>query len=170
MPDVVVGGIDVWVATATSNNGVGFLEGVNHLDGAQALAYVRQRYDLPNGDLDRAERQQNALRALLSKAGDSMSDSVGLYGLVDATSKTVSVDDTLSNDGLRSLALDNRNLRASGVTFTSAPVSGLGREGAASVVYLDDSAGADLWAAVRGGKAAEYVAAHPNEALGAMPS
>ncbi|MCW0212430.1 MAG: LCP family protein [Pseudonocardia sp.] len=165
-----VGGIDVRVAAATSNFGVDFHEGLNHLDGAQALAYVRQRYGLPNGDLDRAKRQQNALRALLGKVSSSSSDLVGLYDLVDATSRTVSVDDTLTNGGLRTLALDNRNLRASGVTFTSAPVAGLGREGPQSVVYLDDAAGAELWSAVRGGTVAQYVSTHPNEALGATPS
>jgi LCP family protein required for cell wall assembly len=165
-----VGGIDVRVATATSNAGVDFHQGLNHLNGAQALAYVRQRYDLPGGDLDRAKRQQNALRALLSKAGNSMSDPVGLYDLVDSTSKTVSVDDTLSNGGLRDLALKWRGLRASGVTFTSAPVAGLGREGAQSVVYLDAGAGAQLWKAVQEGTVAAYVAAHPNEALLGTPN
>ncbi len=63
-----VGGIDVRVAQTTSNNGVVFHQGLNHLDGAAALSYVRQRYDLPRGDLDRAQRQQNALKALLGKA------------------------------------------------------------------------------------------------------
>ncbi|WP_433503763.1 LCP family protein [Pseudonocardia halophobica] len=107
-----VGGIDVRVAAATSNAGVDFHEGLNHLDGAQALAYVRQRYDLPGGDLDRAKRQQNALKALLTKAGDDLSDPVGLYDLVDATSRTVSVDDTLTNGGLRDLALEMKGAAA----------------------------------------------------------
>ncbi|WP_156067592.1 LCP family protein [Pseudonocardia halophobica] len=164
-----VGGIDVRVAAATSNAGVDFHEGLNHLDGAQALAYVRQRYDLPGGDLDRAKRQQNALKALLTKAGDDLSHPVGVYNLVDATSRTVSVDDTLTNGGLRDLALEMKGLRPGGVTFTSAPVAGLGREGAQSVVYLDEQAGPRLWAAFRDGTMAQYVAAHPAEALSGAP-
>jgi len=165
-----VGGIDVRVAAATSNAGVDFHEGLNHLDGAQALAYVRQRYELPGGDLDRAKRQQNALRALLTKAGETASDPVGLYDLVDATSRTVSVDDTLSNGGLRDLALQMRELRPAGVVFTSAPVAGLGFEGPQSVVYLDDAAGADLWTAFREGTMTRYVEAHPDEALAGTPN
>ena len=131
-----VGGIDVAIAEATRNQGVDFRQGVNHLHGAQALAYVQQRYGLPNGDLDRAHRQQNALRALLAKAASSgtLSDPIALYDLLDATSRSVGVDDTLSNGGLRSLALDLRGLRPSAVTFLNAPVAGLGREGAQSVV------------------------------------
>jgi LCP family protein required for cell wall assembly len=165
-----VGGIDVRVAAATSNMGVDFHEGLNHLDGAQALAYVRQRYDLPAGDLDRAKRQQNAIKALLTKASGTLSDPVGLYDLVDSTSRTVSVDDTLSNGGLRDLALQWRGLRPAGVTFTNAPVGGLGREGAQSVVYLDDSAAGQYWQAVRDGTMSAYVAAHPKEALPATPN
>jgi hypothetical protein len=63
-----------------------------------------------------------------------------------------------------------RGLRASGVTFTSAPVAGVGREGAQSVVYLDNEAAAHMWAAMREGKMAQYVAAHPTEALAAAPN
>jgi LCP family protein required for cell wall assembly len=62
-----VGGIDLRVAQTTSDRGVTFVEGPNHLDGADALVYVRQRHGLPHGDLDRAHRDQNALKALVSK-------------------------------------------------------------------------------------------------------
>jgi hypothetical protein len=61
------------------------------------------------------------------------------------TSKTVSVDDTLTNGGLGDLAPQMGDLRPGGVAFTSAPVAGLGREGPQSVVYLDDEVGAQLW-------------------------
>lgn len=164
-----VGGIDVGVSAATSDAGVEFRQGVNHLDGAAALTYVRQRYGLPEGDLSRAQRQQNALRALLSKAasGGMMADPAGLYSLLDATSRTVGVDDSLSNGGLRSLAFEMRGLRPSNVTFLSAPFRGLGQEGAQSVVYLDEARSAELWEALRDGRAATYAELHPEDALGA---
>jgi LCP family protein required for cell wall assembly len=167
-----VGGIDVQVAEATSNIGVEFRAGLNHLDGAQALAYVRQRYDLPGGDLDRARRQQNALRALLSQAASSgsLSDPIGLVRLVDATSRSVSVDDTLSNGGLRDIAFGAAGLRRSGVTFLSAPVAGLGREGEQSVVYLDDARAGELWTALQSGDTTAYADAHPDDLLGDTPS
>ena len=110
------------------------------------------------------------MKALLTKAGDDLSDPVGLYDLVDATSRTVSVDDTLTNGGLRDLALEMKGLRPGGVTFTSAPVAGLGREGPQSVVYLDEQAGAQLWSAFREGTMVQYVAAHPAEALSGTPN
>ncbi|GAA1848775.1 LCP family protein [Pseudonocardia alni subsp. carboxydivorans] len=166
-----VGGIDVTVARATSNAGVDFTAGENHLDGGEALAYVRQRYGLPNGDIDRAARQQNAIRALLEKVQEKAStDPAALYAFATSVGDAVSVDDSLSNTGLVQLALENRNLRGSGVAFVTAPVAGLGREGAQSVVYLDDGRAADLWDAVRNGSVAQYADLNPTEALGGTPS
>ena len=163
-----VGGIDVHVAEATSNIGVDFEQGLNHLDGAEALAFVRQRYDLADGDLDRAQRQQAVLRALLSKAasGSTFSNPTAFYTLLDAATRSVGVDNTLSNGGLRSLALEMTGLRPSAVTFVRAPLAGLGREGEQSVVYLDQVISGDLWRAVSDGRTSEYATAHPSDALG----
>ncbi|GAA4972904.1 LCP family protein [Pseudonocardia tropica] len=166
-----VGGIDVQVARATGNAGVDFAAGENHLDGAQALAYVRQRYDLPNGDIDRAARQQNAIKALLEKVQEkATTDPTALYSFATSVGDAVSVDDSLSNTGLVQLALANRNLRGSGVAFVTAPVAGLGREGAQSVVYLDDTRGQELWGAIRNGTVAQYADRNPTETLSGTPS
>lgn len=166
-----VGGIDVQVAQATGNAGVDFRAGENHLDGTQALAYVRQRYGLPNGDLDRAARQQNAIKALLGKVQEkATTDPTALYAFATSVGDAVSVDDSLSNTGLVQLALENRNLRGSGVAFVTAPVAGLGREGEQSVVYLDERRAAQLWDAVRNGSVAQYADLNPTEALSSTPS
>lgn len=166
-----VGGIDVNVAKATENAGVTFRAGPNHLDGAQALAYVRQRYDLPNGDIDRAMRQQNALRALLTKVQqEATSNPAALYTFAQNIGSTVSVDDTLSNTGLVGLAVDYRDLRSSGVDFLTAPVAGLGMEGQQSVVYLDETRSPQLWAAIRNGSVRQYASNNPSQSLGDTPS
>lgn len=166
-----VGGIDVTVARATANDGVDFVQGENHLDGAQALAYVRQRYDLPGGDLDRAARQQNAMKALLEKVQEKATTDPGaLYAFATSVGDAVSIDDSLSNTGLLQLAVGNRNLRGSDVTFVTAPVAGLGREGAQSVVYLDEERGRELWEAVRNGSVRQYADLNPAEALSGTPS
>jgi LCP family protein required for cell wall assembly len=166
-----VGGIDVTVARATSNMGVEFRAGLNHLDGAQALAYVRQRYDLPNGDIDRARRQQNALRVLLTTVQQQASSNpAALYSFAQNIGSTVSVDDTLSNTALVGLAVDHRGLRSSGVDFLTAPVAGLGREGEQSVVYLDDARAQQLWGAIRNGSVAQYASNNPSQSLGDTPS
>lgn len=166
-----VGGIDVTVAQATGNDGVDFAAGENHLDGSQALAYVRQRYDLPNGDLDRAARQQNAMKALLDKVQQkATSDPAAIYAFATSVGDAVSVDDSLSNAGLVQLAVAGRDLRASTVSFVTAPVAGLGREGEESVVHLDEERSAQLWEAVRNGSVAQYADRYPADALGSAPS
>ena len=165
-----VGGIDVGIDAPTSNDGVTFHQGVNHLDGRAALAYVRQRYGLVAGDFDRAQREQNALRALVAQvaARGTLSSPAGTYDLLDAASRSVSVDDTLSNGGLRSLASDLNGLQTTDITFVRAPVTALGRQGAQSVVYLDSGRAGELWNAIRDDRVAAYADAHPGETLGAV--
>jgi LCP family protein required for cell wall assembly len=167
-----LGGIDVAVAAPTASAGVQFHAGVNHLDGAQALVYVRQRYDLPDGDLSRAQRQQNFLRAVLGRltASGVLGDPLRLYMFLDAVSRSVSVDDTLTNNALRGLALDLRDLRPGAVSFLGAPVGGAGREGSQAVLYLDGTRSRALWDALGDGSVAAYAAAHPTDLLGTTPS
>ncbi len=163
-----VGGIDVTVAERTTFGDVVFDAGTNHLDGRRALAYVRQRKGLPRGDLDRVRRQQSALRALLNKAvsGGLLTDPVRLYHLLDAVTRSVGVDDTLSNGDLRSLAYEMRNLRARTVTFMTSPVAGLGREGDQSVVYLDPKRAPRLWRDLDTDRIRDYLADNGGDVLG----
>lgn len=162
----------MFVAAPTRAFGVDFRQGLDHLDGAGALAYVRQRYDLPQGDLDRVRRHQNALKALLDKAVSSglLANPVQTYQFVDALTRSISVDDTLDNGALRGLAVELRGIRTSGVAFASAPVRGLGQEGDQSVVYLDEGAQAELWDAVATDRVADYLSRHPDDRLAAAPS
>lgn len=166
-----VGGIDVRIAAPTDAWGVHFHAGVNHLDGARALAYVRQRHGLPRGDLDREQRQQNVLRALLHRAASTglLHDPAATYDLLDAVSKSVSVDDTLDNAALRTLAWHWRGLGEDGVRFVTAPVSGFGREGAADVVYLDIAATRALCSAAVSGDITHYLAGHKADTLPETP-
>jgi cell envelope-related function transcriptional attenuator common domain len=76
-----IGGIDINNPYAfTSNNGAAggdvqygvesghlFEAGNIHLDGNEALSYVRERYNLPNGDYGRNEHQAIVLQAIIGK-------------------------------------------------------------------------------------------------------
>ena len=67
----VVGGVDLYLSNAEANNIVNNYkrpaqEGMNHLDGKTALAYVRNRTN-GNGDFSRTERQRKLLSAVLEK-------------------------------------------------------------------------------------------------------
>lgn len=166
-----VGGVDVQVREATGDRRGMFPAGLNHLDGDQALVYVRQRYNLPQGDLDRVRRQQNVIKALMTKAGDRgmLANPPRALRLADSVARAVSVDDSLSNGDLRSLVLSLRGLRPGAVKFVTAPVRGFGREGRASVVYLDGARAGQLWTAIAKDDVAGYVRTHPKDALDANP-
>lgn len=81
--DVVdlLGGVDITLTSAeasylnrrgnwevTSNDNWSLTEGVNHLNGSQALAYSRIRAVGGDGDFGRTNRQRNVLNALIEKA------------------------------------------------------------------------------------------------------
>ena len=67
-----IGGIDVTSEYAfethgRQNRGYSFVEGVNHLDGAAALAFARERKSFEEGDQERIENQQRVMMAILNK-------------------------------------------------------------------------------------------------------
>ncbi|MGH1561920.1 LCP family protein [Mumia sp. DW29H23] len=141
--------------------------GEHRLDGDDALRYVRQRYGLPAGDLDRVKRQQNVLRALMHQtlASGATRNPVKAYGILDTLTDHLTVDAEWTTGDMRDLVLSMRGLRASDVVFTTAPVRGLGREGDESVVYLDRDKGRELWGAVREDRAQEWLEANPGAEL-----
>ncbi|MDD8049057.1 MAG: LCP family protein [Thomasclavelia sp.] len=65
-----MGGITVKsdVAFTTRHGNYSIVKGENEMDGDKALCFVRERYNLPNGDFDRGKNQQKLLKALLEKA------------------------------------------------------------------------------------------------------
>jgi LCP family protein required for cell wall assembly len=166
-----VGGIDVRVAQSTGDRRGSFKAGVNHLGGESALVYVRQRYNLPNGDLDRVRRQQNVIKALMTKASSLglLSSPTRALTVAGSVAHAVSVDDSLGDGDMRSLALSLRRLKPAGVKFLTAPTSGLGREGAQSVVRLDPVRFPALWKAVGADDVGAYVRAYPQDTLGSNP-
>lgn len=70
-----LGGIDVVSDEAFTSVGspgyydpTTFVEGVNHLDGAAALAFARERHHVTGGDLGRGKNQMKVIQAILDKA------------------------------------------------------------------------------------------------------
>jgi hypothetical protein len=68
------------------------------------------------------------------------------------------------------MAYDLRSLRPDGVTFLTAPVAGTGREGAASVVYLDEARAAQMWDYLRTDSLGEHVPEFGLDTLPAVPN
>lgn len=136
----IVGGVDIWFprATVADHRGRIWPAGQHRLGGTDALFYVRQRYDLPRGDFDRIQRQQNYLRSLLDRltSGRSALSPVRVTRLVDELSDLVAVDSSLTSGRIRDLALGARNLSSRDVRFVTVPNAGSAMVDGASVVQL----------------------------------
>ncbi|MEV8438202.1 LCP family protein [Actinosynnema sp. NPDC051121] len=87
-----VGGVEVCLKEAARDpfSGVDLPAGPQALSGAQALAFLRQRHGLANGELDRVLRQQAFLRALAARV--SGADPAKVTELVQVAATTVRVD------------------------------------------------------------------------------
>ncbi|SMD21608.1 LCP family protein [Kibdelosporangium aridum] len=90
-----IGGVEVCLRTAVKErySAADFRAGKQILSGAQALAFLRQRHGLPNGDLDRIARHQAFLRGLITKLSDS--DLQQLTALFEVLKQTVHTDPQL---------------------------------------------------------------------------
>jgi LCP family protein required for cell wall assembly len=98
--------------------------GANHIDGEQALAFVRQRHGLPNGDFDRIHRQQQFIGAVFEKATSTgvLANPARLEGLLQAALSSLTVDDSTKIDDLQRLATRLRGLSADQIRFETIPV------------------------------------------------
>jgi LCP family protein required for cell wall assembly len=167
-----LGGVDVQVAETTENEGHVFPAGVNHLTGENARWYLGQRYGLEGGDFDRVKRQQQYLEAVFGKlfSSDTFTDPGKLDAALRALTSAVSVDDTLGSTDLLTLAYSMRDLTPAGISYFTAPVLGTGREGAASVVYLDTTTAARMWGYLRSDSLAQNAAEFSKQALPDVPN
>ena len=166
-----LGGVDVVVAETTSWGPYEFTAGVNHLDGDEARWYLGQRYGLEGGDFDRVRRQQQYLQAMFSKlfSSETFTDPGRLDAALLAVTSSVVADDTLGNGELLSLAYSLRGLTPDNVAFYTAPVLGTGREGPASVVYLDSVACERMWSYLRNDSLAMNATEFDDQALPVVP-
>jgi LCP family protein required for cell wall assembly len=135
-----IGGVDVCLNAPTHDpkSGANFGKGPQSIAGAQALAFVRQRYGLPNGDLDRIVRQQAFLGALANKvlSADMLTSPAKVRQLVGAVQRSV----VLSNGWqLSTFAAQMSGLSAGGIDFYTIPTLGDARIGGADVLRVDPS-------------------------------
>ena len=135
-----VGGVDVCLNADTSDeySGANFTAGVHTLNGAQGLAFVRQRHGLPRGDLDRIVRQQAYMASLVSKvlSSGTITNPVKLGNLGDAVTRSVSIDQGWD---VMDFALQLQNLAGGNVQFNTIPVTSIDGKGdnGESVVTID---------------------------------
>ncbi|MFC7708299.1 LCP family protein [Micromonospora lupini] len=157
----LLGGVQMCVDTEVRSihtNRV-FPTGCQQMDGARALDYVRQRYDLPNGDFDRQHHQQQLLRAMLDSAGhaDLRSNPVKLDQVLRAVGGSLTVD--TNGVPLEDLLLALRALPPDGMHGVQVPSSSQTIDQVSYVVL--DNGGNGLFEAVRGTRVPAWAQANP---------
>lgn len=92
-----LGGVDVYVEPgyAVTTNSFSVTEGVNHLDGEQALAYARERFSYTEGDRQRTKNQQQVVMGIINKM-TSGSILANYSDLMDALGDTFQTNMTTS--------------------------------------------------------------------------
>ncbi|MDO5728675.1 MAG: LCP family protein [Actinomycetaceae bacterium] len=115
--------------------------GMKTLNGEEALAFVRERQSLEHGDFSRVLRQQEWIRAIMSKVFNEgvLYDPQKTLGLIETVASDTAVDDSLGIPQMMEYAKKARNIRPDNVIFITAPWTGTGwsPDGRQSIVNLD---------------------------------
>ena len=120
-------------------SGADFPAGWQKLNGPQALSFVRQRHDLPRGDLDRVVRQQAVMAALAHQviSGKTLSSPATIDRLQGAIQRSVVLS---SGWDIMDFVKQLQKLTAGNVAFATIPVldeAGWSDDGMHSVVRVD---------------------------------
>ncbi|ORV93820.1 LytR family transcriptional regulator [Mycobacterium interjectum] len=136
-----LGGVDVCLKQPVFEplSGADFPAGQQKLDGPEALSFVRQRHDLPRGDLDRVVRQQVVMASLAHRviSGKTLSSPATLRRLEAAVQRSVVIS---SGWDVMDFVQQMQKLAGGNVAFATIPVldgAGWSDDGMQSVVRVD---------------------------------
>lgn len=136
------------------------------LQGEEALAYVRQRYELPQGDLDRAERQRAVVKAIVQKllSRDVLANPATFNEVAGSLGQYFMVDDELTNEAIFSTATSMRVNGSEDIVMLQAHISGFGRSADGQAIDVVDEAQLEEMAhAIQTGHMDEYAAKYKDQ-------
>ncbi|MDT4934253.1 MAG: hypothetical protein QOK11_2145, partial [Pseudonocardiales bacterium] len=138
-----IGGVTVNMCAAVKepDSGIDLHKGINTVKGKQALAFVRQRYNFPNGlgDLDRVERQRYFLTATFRKltAAGTLLNPIKMQSLLTAVQSSMYMDAGLNP---LNLARQMENLSADNIVGQTIPTKFGTSSNGASILVVDPAA------------------------------
>ncbi|MCU1675707.1 MAG: LytR family transcriptional regulator [Frankiales bacterium] len=132
-----LGGVDVCLPQAVNDtmydgkpggSGLVLPAGYSHLDGVQAVAYVRTRHkDTGDGpeDFGRIRRQQKFVASILSSvmSTGTLANPIKLTRIIDAVAPALTLDDEFDGAALFDIASGLQGLNTSRVMFVTVPVA-----------------------------------------------
>jgi len=142
-----LGGVDVCLKEPVFEpmSGADFPAGPQRLSGAEALSFVRQRHELPRGDLDRVVRQQVVMASLAHRviSGRTLSSPTTVRRLEAAVQRSVVIS---AGWDVMDFVQQMQKLAGGNVAFATIPVldgAGWSDDGMQSVVRVDPHQVAD---------------------------
>lgn len=135
-----IGGLKVYVPRPMHDrfSGANFSKGVHHFTGRKALAFARDRHDVPGGDFGRSKNQGRLLLAALSQLHRVIDkNSAQVFTWIAAGWRNMRTD--LGVSTLLDLALTASSVPPKRVKNLVVPAT-TGRVGSASVVFISSSA------------------------------
>ncbi|MEE3750764.1 LCP family protein [Mycobacterium intracellulare] len=142
-----LGGVDVCLKEPVFEplSGADFPAGPQRLSGPEALSFVRQRHELPRGDLDRVVRQQVVMASLAHRviSGKTLSSPTTVRRLESAVQRSVVIS---AGWDVMDFVQQMQKLAGGNVAFATIPVldgAGWSDDGMQSVVRVDPHQVAD---------------------------
>lgn len=162
-----IGGVEITLKDDFTYDGVTIPAGQHrHMNGDQALRWVRERKSLTRGDFDRVQRQQAWVRAMVAKVRNEgiLNNPVETQQLLEVITNSISADEGLTSGVITDMLGLARDLGSNDIVFFTAPFTGTGRSpDGQSIVELDEAALADLMVAWNADTLSEYIPAHAEE-------
>ncbi|WP_457972921.1 LCP family protein [Arthrobacter sp. D1-17] len=158
-----LGGVRVDVRTpftSTHDSRHTFPQGVQNLNGAHALEFVRERYAFSDGDYQRVRNQQTFLKALVAELLQPriLTNPETLRKTVASLSRTVAVSTGLNQETLAGLAYSLRNLQLKNTAFFALPTAGVGTSfDGRSIVLQNPAALAGIRTALARDRVGQYI-------------
>jgi polyisoprenyl-teichoic acid--peptidoglycan teichoic acid transferase len=159
-----LGGVTIMNKHAFSSHGFEYPKGKITLSGDRAMWFVRERYAMPKGDLDRAANNRKLILAILAKgmSAPTIRNPVKFSQFVSGVAGSVTLDNGFSNAELRRLALSLR-MTTHDIHQIPAPLAGFDEiRGVGAVDRVDRQKLGRLSTALRDDDLGGYLRANPN--------
>lgn len=142
-----VGGVDVQVPFDFDINAWSFHQGIQHMDGGAALAFVRARYQFADGDYQRVRNQRAFLRGLYNtmKAKGALSNVASFQSSIESLTDYMRVDQGLNAAQIAQIAAPVLTSGDTTMRMTTLPNAGPGWSyDGQSIIFVDQAANAQL--------------------------
>lgn len=135
--------------------------GPRRFDGQAALDYIALQPCMARKDLDRVERQQSLVKALMRGTvdGGTLANPFAVNRMLRASARHLALEKGFSYPSMLGTLWSMRHLRTTNTTFLTVPVapSPLATQDGVDYVVLDEGRGDELWAALREDRLEEYL-------------